>query len=237
MWAESFGNLALQKRTLGRALTVGSVLPVRTTPFERASAVLTARLAVEARRGNQRYVVMVPPPTANHSYIVSAGLLLADFFHRKVPEVPPEEAGSLLNGDLLLVTHAVGESVELLRALKLGDQKLHDIWFVDSFSRYRPSVGRGPRVFVANAGWILDGLPKGRIIATIVDATHPRTAVLLPKILQKLECLQLLIIVSLPLLESELTDLGYPNKSGVWLWDPEAKRAVEEAMSGRTTPD
>lgn len=234
MWAESFGNLARQTRTLGRALMSVDVLPSRTMPYERASAVLASRLAVEARRLNARLIVMAPPPTSNHSYTVAAGLLVADFFHRKAPGLSPEEAGPLLDGDLLLVTHAVGQSLELLRTLRLGDQKLQDIWFIDSFSRYRTLPGRGPRVFVANAGWILDGLPKSRIAGVIVDATHPRTSVILPKIMDKLDNSRLLIIVSLPLLEDELKDLGYPDKIAVWLWDPEAKRAIEECVSGRS---
>jgi len=236
MWAESFGNLARQTKTLGRALMSTDVLSSRTAPFERASAVLVERLAVEVRRGNQKFVVMVPPSTVNHSYVVTAGLLISDLYHRKAPGLPPEEAGSLIGGDLLLVTHAVGQSVELLRTLRLGDQKLQDIWFVDSFSRYRPLVGRGPRVFVANAGWILDGIPKGQITSVVIDATHPRTSLMLPKIMQKLGSLRFLIIVSMPLLESELKDLGYLDKFEVWLWDPEAKRAVDECVTGRTIP-
>ncbi len=237
MWADSFTNLIRQPKTLCNALITGNVLPYETTVFERASAVIAARLAVAARQWSQRFIFMVPPPVGRLSYEVAAGLLLADFFHSRAPgHVPPQEAGPLLGGDLLVITHAVGESVELLRTLRLGDQKLQDIWFVESFSRYRPLTGLGPRVFVANAGWILEGLPGGQITGVVIDATHPRTANKLPKLLEKIGEQRLQLIVSPPLLEGELSDLGYPDKTRVWLWDPAAKRTIKACLSDQVVP-
>lgn len=137
MWAESFGILARQQRTLGRALMTARVLPARSKAFERASAVIAARLAEKVCRESHRFIIMTPPPAREHAHIVACGLLLADFSERNAPRLPPRRSAHLLDGDLLLVTHAVGESLEMLRSLQLGGESLEDIWAVDSYSRYR----------------------------------------------------------------------------------------------------
>ena len=51
-------------------------------------------------------------------------------------------------------------------------------------------------VFVANAGWIMDGLPGGRIKGAVIDAAHPRTFTRLPKLIEKIGKTPLLLIVT-----------------------------------------
>jgi len=179
---------------------------------------------------------MAPPPCEFLGCVIAAGLLLADFVHKIAPgNVPEGEAGPLLDGDLLVVTHSVGETVDRLRSLKLGDETLQEYWFVDSYSRYFNSGGAKARVFVANPGWVLDGIPSRRICGIVIDATHPRTLSKVPQLLEKVPSKQLQIVVSSPLLKNELSDMGYPEKAKLWLWDPEAKNKVDEIISSSST--
>jgi hypothetical protein len=53
-------------------------------------------------------------------------------------------------------------------------------------------------------------------------------------LLEKVPNKQLQIVVSSPLLKNELSDMGYPGKAKLWLWDPEAKKKVDEIISSRT---
>lgn len=176
MWAKAFDQLMQQPNSLAGAILRRSLFPLGTAPHEQVSAVMAARLAVAARQRRQRLVLMTPPPAENLPRVVAAGLLMSHLVHQLAPErVPPEEAGPLLEGDLLLVTHAVGVAIEELRQLRLGKILLHEVWPVESYSRYTPVMDERPRVFVANIGWVLDSLPGQRLSALVIDATHPRT--------------------------------------------------------------
>lgn len=179
---------------------------------------------------------MAPPPCEFLGCVIATGLLLADFVHRNAPgNVPEGEAGPLLDGDLLVITHSVGETVDRLKSLKLGDETLQEYWFVDSYSRYFHSGSPKARVFVANPGWVMDGVPSRRICGMVIDATHPRTLSKVPHLLEKVPNKQLQIVVSSPLLKNELADMGYQEKARLWLWDPEAKKKIDEIISSRST--
>lgn len=230
MWIEVFEKM-MQSGALPIALLRGSVFPSDIPPYERASAVMAAQMAVASLQKKQRLILMAPPPTENLPRVVSAGILIShlvyergmnDVFHKEKP---------LLEGDLLLVTHAVGSAIDELRNLHLGGVPLYNIWSVASYSRYTPVDDERPRVFVANAGWVLDGLPRGRLAAMVIDATNPRTLVKLPQLLYNAEDLRIVIAVTPPLLEMELKRLGFPGKINAWLWDPEAKRSIAELLS------
>lgn len=237
MWPESFQIHSRQAGSLGQALLKKDILSLTTPLFERASAVIAARLAVAARRANQRFIIMAPPPCEYLGVVVAAGLLLADFVHKKAPgSVPPGEAGPLLDGDLLIVTHSVGDTIDRLGGLSLGGEKLQDHWYVGSYSKYFLTRGTGARVFVANPGWVLDGLPGRRVCGIVIDATHPRILSNTPMLLEKAGKPHFQIIIAAPLLKGELSAMGYPEKAKLWLWDPEAKKMISEAVSGRPSP-
>lgn len=177
---------------------------------------------------------MTPFPADNLAWILSSGLLIADFVYSSgADQISLEDMGPVLHGDLLLVTHAVGSCLDQLHRLRLGqgDVLLHEIWPVDSFSRYQSVRGSKPRVFVANAGWVTEGVPGRKIAAVVVDGMHPRTLSRAPTMLQRMEEIRIAVIVSPPLLERELAEFGYPEKARVWLWDPEAQRTVAECIS------
>jgi len=233
MWVEAFKRLMKRSRTLPSALLRGLVLPEDTAPYERASAVMAVQMAMASLTRPQRLILMVPAPTENLPRVIAAGLLMADLVHQRRKAYVLSKEESLLKGDLLLVTHAVGTAIDELRKLRLGDILLQNVWSVSSYSRYTQDVDLKPRVYVANAGWVLDGFPGRCLEAAVIDATHPRTLVKLPQLLNLTENLRLLIAITPPLLEADLESLGYPEKTCVWLWDPEAQRAIEEVVACR----
>jgi hypothetical protein len=230
MWAQGFEQLAVESGTLAGGLLRRPVLPT-SVAYKRASTVMAARLAVTARQQPRRLVMMAPPPAEDLPRLMAAGLLIAHLVHEQGGGVPRGEAGPLLEGDLLLVTHAVGTAVEKLRELRLGDTLLSQVWPVESYSHYTPAVGDKPRMFVANAGWVLDGLPGRQLAAVVIDATHPRTLARLPQLLQPAESPRIQIVVTPPLLQDELVSLGYPEKAEAWSWDPEAQRILAECVT------
>lgn len=236
MWPETFRILSRQKESLGHALLKRDVLSQATPRFERASVVMASRVAAASRRSDQRFIFMAPPPCDYLGCVISAGLLIADFAYRMMPaSVPPGESGTLLDGDLLVITHAVGETVERLGGLSLGGEKIQDYWYVGSYSRYYRSHGKA-RVFVANPGWVMDGIPGRRIYGLVIDATHPRTLSKTLMLLERIGKPPLQIIVTSPLLKADLSNLGYPEKAKLWLWDPEAKKNIDEVVSGLPAP-
>lgn len=233
MWTESFKSILKQTGTLDSTILKGDILPYATRAYERASIVMAIRLAATSRDFNQHFIFSVTPPCEYMVSGISAGLLLADFVYKKAPErVIHHRKGPLLSGDVLIITHAVGNTIDRLKEIRFGGDSLQNHWFIGSYSKYYPSHGTA-RVFAANPGWILEGVPERRISALIIDATHPRTLSKLPQILAKTQNVPFQLIVTYPLPKSDLSNLGYPEKSKLWLWDPEAKNSVEEVISGR----
>ncbi|RLG42928.1 MAG: hypothetical protein DRN81_07550, partial [Thermoproteota archaeon] len=141
------------------------------------------------------------------------------------------QAVSLFRGDLLLVTNASGAALKALQRLSLGDTSFQEIWRVDSYSRYQPSIGPKPSVFVANVGWVGDGIPGRRIGVVVIDGMHPRTLNKAPKVLASMPDIPLSFIICPPLLEHELKEMGYPKDTKVWLWDPNAQQHVSECLA------
>ncbi len=133
---------------------------------------MAARLAVAARRSDQRFIFMAPPSCEFLGCVIAAGLLLADFVHKIAPgNVPEGEGGPLLDGDLLVVTHSVGETVERLRSLKLGDDTLQEYWFVDSYSSI--SIRSAKARFSLQTRVGPDGITESTHSGMVIDATHP----------------------------------------------------------------
>jgi hypothetical protein len=222
--------------SLGQALLLKSPSLRKKEEFKRASIVIANRLAISARKKQHRFVMMVPPPSDSTCNVLCAGLLFADFVHKSAPKlVPEEEKGSLLGTELLLITHAVGSTIDNLREFSLGAGAgcIQDYWHIESFSRYYKPITSGARIFVANHGWIIDGLPKTDKNVAIIDATHPRTLTKVQQLLAILEDFRLVLLITPPLMKRELTELGWPERTSVWFWDPESKRQIKEILSNK----
>lgn len=229
MWGDAFLQQAESVGTIGHALLMRSVLPDGTTPHERASAVMITQLAATLQRTQERLIFMTPFSGDDLACVLTSGILIsgADVRERK-------HVGSVLNGDLLLITHAVGSCLDQLRGIRLGGVALREIWPIDSFSRYEPVRSSKPRVFVANIGWVTEGVPGRKIGAVVIDAMHPRTLARVPTLLEQLEGIPIVVVVTPPLVERELVDLGYPNGAHAWLWDPTAQSVVASFLSKET---
>ncbi len=229
MWEEVFRKHATSPGTLEHGLFTKPVLPRETPPHERASAVMVSRLAAFSRSNPQRLIFMSLFPGENLACVLASGLLISDFVASSAAGLDvSQKMGLMLHGDLLLVTHAVGISLERLKHIRLGDGNvsLQEIWPIESFSHYKPVIGTKPRMFVANIGWVGDGVPGRRIGAVVVDAMHPRTLSRLPGLLEHMAHVPIAVVVVPPLVEYELLNLGYPERTRVWLWDPAAQSAV-----------
>lgn len=162
---------------------------------------------------------------------MAAGLLLADFVCRHAPEkMSHGTGGPLLAGDVLIITHSVGDTIEWLNTIQFKDYRLRDHWHVGSFSKFSRSHGPA-RVFAANPGWVLEESLDRRISALLIDATHPRTLTKVPRLLDKIGKMPLQILVTCPLPKFELAKISN-QQTGIWLWHPEAKSAVEEVITG-----
>ncbi|MBN2034499.1 MAG: hypothetical protein JW836_14590 [Deltaproteobacteria bacterium] len=176
---------------------------------------------------------MTPFPGENLAWVLLSGILISDFLHSSgAVQVAREAMGPVLRGDLLLVTNAVGASIEKLRRIQLGKGansiRLDQLWPVESFSRYQSQRSTKPRVLVANVGWVTHGIEGRKIGAVIVDGMHPRTWMHTPSVLEGMKSVPIQVIVAPPLGERDLAVLGYPKDASAWLWDPAAQEIVAE---------
>ena len=225
MWAEGFGLINPHNDPLGFAVLRRGIMP--DSPIhERASVVMSARAITSLLERQHRLIFMLPPPANGLPTRIIAGLLMAHLLSNANRKLPYKS----VDGDILFVTHAVSKTIDILRKLSLGDVSPSNVWSVESYSRYTPVIGEKPRVFVTNAGGILDGLPDRQIGAIVIDATHPRIQAKLKEILNLSSDVSIQIAVIPPFLEGELIEIGYPNTVKAWLWDPEAEKVIAEGI-------
>ena len=226
MWGKAFQKSLSSDRPLEHSLLKKRVFPKDLSPFARATAVMSSRAAIQSLTKPQRIIFMVPHPENELSWVIPSTLLILDLVRKQTPQ-----ALALLKGDLLLVTNASGTALTELQRVNLGGILLKEIWRVDSYSRYKRSVGSKPAVFVANVGWVSEGIPDRHIGAVVINGMHPRTLNKAPGVLANIKDVPLSFVICPPLLEHELKDLGYPEKAEVWLWDPVAQHRTSELLS------
>ena len=227
MWDSAF-RVSVQRVT--DALLRKAVLPSGNRAFERVSAAMVVRAALLARQSEQTLLFQVPEATAATARHIAAALLVGNHAHTHgVGELPADEARPLFKGDVLLVTAAVSACKAELDALPIGAYNhLHDYWEVVPLSKYTMPRMDKPRVFLANPGWMQTSAAGRRFGAVIVDASHPRSFERVEELTKAaIGCSPLRIVVTPPMSESELRACGYPDKSKLWIWDPESVRLAE----------
>jgi len=195
------------------------MLPEAFRPFERFSAAMAATAAESAPRP-LRLLLMAVPPAENVVPAVTAGLLIADLVYRHQTGRP------LLDGDILVLTHALCRSKELSQNLSLGGIPITDIWDVESFTRYTDEGGRGkPRVYFANPGWIQKNNLR-RLSAVIMESVLPSVLSKLPALLRTFQGVPVCIAITPPLSEDKLRAIDEHEDLVVWFWDLAAKQEL-----------
>jgi len=251
MWVDELISLCVRpERTIPGAFLKGTVAftmageKLGTGTLDRASGCLLDRFCVQPGRAPRRLVLLRHNCTPAASEYLVGALLVMDLLHSRGQEfgvsLPANELGRLLSGDVLVVTQRVADFVGFLRRLDIGGVRLSDMWSVQALTKYVNSPGCGPRVFVANPGWIrrtphLDD----RFCATLIDATHPRTLVLASGILAQLSEVRLQTVVCPPLDQRRIESLcgaGKDREAVVWLWDPDSERALADALRSPSAP-
>jgi hypothetical protein len=235
MWVETFRTLSENDRSLA-AVLLKDRIPLALNGFrlsasllERASGLLAARLPVRLAPGERRRLIfLVPNPSQSIGRFLSVSLLLADFVHRSGIGVQHQEKGELIRGDLILITQHIRDCVTLLRgvAIKYGTESLplSKFWPIEVVSQYSPPPDNSPRVFVANPGWS-SSIGEGRSYGSVViDASHPRTADHLDKLLAhpSIAAAPVQIIVIPPCEQDRLDRLRASDRESclAWAWDP-----------------
>lgn len=229
MWESA---LASVQHPVAEALLRKRILPSWGSGFEKVSAVLSVRSALQANAKAQTLFFLVPGARDSTARYLTAGLLVGDFAHCQGGSyLPVAEVGHLFKGDLLLVTPAASPAREALEELKLtAHLPLGELWDVDTLSKYRQAKkGTKPRVFVTNPGWATSKSTNWSFGAVVIDASHPRTLGRLSELLQIAERLSSLrIVVSPPLDRATMQSFGYPQSASAWLWDPQSAAKCEE---------
>jgi hypothetical protein len=245
MWVETFRTLSENDRSLAAVLLKDRIplalngSRLSASLLERASGLLAARLPVRLAPGEkQRLIFLVPNPSQSLGRFLAVSLLLADFVHRSGVGVQHQEKGELIRGDLILITQHIRECVTLLRgvAIKYGTESLplSNFWPIDVVSQYSSPPDDSPRVFVANPGWS-SSIGEGRSYGSVViDASHPRTADHLDKLLAhpSIAAAPVQIIVIPPCEQDRLDHLQASDRESclAWAWDPAALDALESAV-------
>ena len=230
MWSSAF-RITRQRITF--ALLCKPVLPHRGRAFERVSAAIAVRTALQTRTAEQTLLFLVPEANASCARYVTAALMVGNHGHTNGDgELPAQEARPLFKGDVLLITAAVSECKEELHEVHIGSyNRLKDYWEVIPLSKYTAARAEKPRVFLANPGWVLSSVAGRRFGAVVIDASHPRTIEKLPELIRIAEgCSSFRIAVAPPVDAFMLSACGYPAKSAVWLWDPQAITEAEAAI-------
>ena len=225
-------NSAIQSSTqlVTDALLHRPVLPRDARAFEKVSGAIAVRTALQGRTSEQTLMFFVPEANARTARYVTAALLVGEHAHRCAgAELPLEEARRLFRGDVLLVTQAVSDSKNQLDEFPIGrSQKLSDVWKVTPLSKYSAQSCEKPRVFLANPGWLVKGTAGKRFGVVVIDASHPRTFAQLPDLVRVARgCSSLRFIISPPPSDVVLSACGYPGKTSVWTWNPQAQRDAQ----------
>lgn len=246
MWLETFKAIQQDRCTLVSMFLQGAIRlshegsRLSSTLVERASAVLAARIAVKLKPTERRRLVfLLPQATQSLGRYLAVSVLLADFVHRDGTKVPAGEKGTLIHGDLLLVTQHIRECVTLLREVSLGSgssaMKLADYWSIDVVSQHPgPSDGRA-RVSVANPGWFSAIGADHTFGLVVIDVSHPRTGQCLDQLLEhpSIAAAPVQILVTPPREQTRIDTFRENGRHSclVWAWDPGAVMAVEHAVS------
>ncbi len=236
MWEDAF-QVSTQRVTY--ALLCGSVLPSGGKPFEKVSAAIAVRTALNARVAKQTLLFLVPEVTATTARHIAAALLVGNHAHSGGHgELPPAEVHPLFKGDLLFVTPAVSDSKGELQEVPIAQyQRLKEYWDVIAFSKYTGRKADKPRVFLANPGWMLAGTAGRRFGAVVIDASHPRTIEKLPELLAAARgCSSIRIAVAPPIAHLNPA-FGNPAQTFVWVWDPQAIKDAVAAVDGKSPLD
>lgn len=236
MWEGAF-QVSTQRVTY--ALLCGGVLPSGGKPFEKVSAAIAVRTALNARAAEQTLLFLVPEVTATTARHIAAALLVGNHAHAGGQgELPQTEVRALFKGDLLFVTPAISDSKGELQEVPIAQyQRLKEYWEVIPFSKYTGRKGDKPRVFLANPGWMLAGTAGRRFGAIVIDASHPRTIEKLPELLAAARgCSSIRIAVAPPVAHPSPA-FGNPAHTCVWVWDPQAIKDAAAAVDGKTRLD
>lgn len=234
MWDSAF---QVSTQLVTHALLCRPVLPSSGAAFEKVSAAMGVRAALNSRSDSRTLLFLVPEATSSTARNIAAALLVGHHAHSNAgKELPPEEVRPILKGDLLFITQAVSQSIGELQDLPLAHQRLRDLWDVVPLSRYAKSRGSKARVFVANPGWAATGTAGRRFGAVVIDASHPRTAEQLPDLIRIAKgCSGIRQVVAPPLQDRVLRACGYPESVVVWLWDAKARADAQAVSQSKDT--
>jgi hypothetical protein len=235
MWETAFGAA---DQPITQAFLHRAILPAWGKGFEKISAAIAVRLALLARSKPRSLFLLVPEASDSTARYVAAGLLVGDFAHKERGNaLGVAEGGTLINGDLLLITQAVAPSKTALEELKLGTGfPLGDLWEVAPLTRYMTTGYTKPRVYIANPGWAKYDLAKRPFGAVVIDATHPRTMSQLREILAGPISKVPIRIAVLPAVDKAfLRECGDLSNAAIWLWDPQAKADADAIVGDKAT--
>lgn len=228
MWLDALLQAAADQQRLPYAMLRRAVLHTP-NPYQRGTALLAHHALCSAPKPVNLHI-WVPATDGVSARSAVSSLLLTDFFNQRF-------GGSRVNGDLLFITHAVGDNVQALCDLTLGDVKLSELWRIDSYSKYQPLESTGTQVIVSNPGWILkNGTVPDHIKGVVIDATHPRTLAHVPEIERACRTVPLRLVILPAMAEPETGTDGRQT----WLWSPVAQREIAEALRhpcGQSFPD
>ena len=230
MW-ESAIQTSTQRVT--DSLLLRPILPNQSLAYEKISGAIAVRTAIRLLAGDQALFFVVPEATPSITHCIATALLIGDYAHANGAGIVPEhEAKRLLNGDVLIVTQAISESKAVIGELHIGGgNRLSDIWDVTPLTRYTSKKSTKPRVFLANPGWMIKIVHDQKFGAVIIDASHPRTFDRLPQLFSIARgCSSLRFVVCPPPSDAVLAACGVPSRTGVWLWDLDAKKGAERVI-------
>ncbi len=187
---------------------------------------LSSVMAAQAYRRGRGTLALLLPQRGEFTQSVIAGVLTAELLERR-------SYNQSVDGNLLVVTHAVTKQIRAIEALGMDDLKLAEIWTVASFSKYHPAIGEKPSITVSNPGWIVgESTLPSRIAVAVIDATHPRTLKVLPQLYEALKNVRLRVLL-LPPDEAALHLLDADAMT--WLWDPAAEHDVTLHFSTKSS--
>lgn len=219
MWIDGLRKAAADSQQLPYAMLRRPILHT-SIPYQRGTALLTHHLLCKASRPANLHL-WIPPDDSTSGRAAVASLLLTDFFNQHF-------GGCRLDGNLLFITHAVGDCVHDLGELALGDVKLSELWQIVSFSKYQQVDNSATQVIVSNPGWILkSGKVPDHVKAVVIDASHPRTLSRLQELEHAAQHVPLRLSFLPALAEAEPLS-GSPHQT--WLWSPAAQREMAEDL-------
>ncbi len=231
MWIDAFKGVSGQPESFAGRLLTGKVQlqgpsgALRTDISALASAVLVVRPIFDQQ---PRYLIIqqpdASPPEARLILlsIAFASLAARLGFDRGAVEVP---------GDLLFVTQQIVQCRELLKSIRVGQERIADSYHIASVTEGR-SFESKTSVYLANPGRVQAINNFRRFGAVVIDASHPRTRAHLSCLLACPPIVKSRLVVVLgPLVEDD----SFVGNGLVWNWDPYAIAQLEQAVPGKPT--